>query len=162
MPVLNRFQIQTQGDRIRVIDADESSYDGTVDWAVAHRVAGGPAGPKAMSARLREPRMERARTASANQEPGRELASAVPESPGAVLALPFQAEGTNRTLNQRVRIEGQLVWVGKNGRSAADSGSVQAWLSNSTVLGHVVVGEKSRFDLDAAPAPDASAGRAGR
>lgn len=117
LPVLNRFEMQATGDRLRVVDADGSVYEGQV------------------------------RSAGAQE-------------------MPFLAEGTNRTLNQKVRIDGRLVWTGQDqrtGRAAEPLGmDMGVWLNNSTVQGRAMVGENSRFDLNALPQAPAGSQESGR
>jgi hypothetical protein len=63
--------------------------------------------------------------------------------------LPFRVEGTNRTLNQLVRVDGRLGGVSRGGTPSDGAGASFTWLSNATVRGQGVVGGTERFELNA-------------
>jgi type II secretory pathway pseudopilin PulG len=162
VPVLVNFQVQQNGNAVRVVDADGSVYDGSLlpESAVAQNEpapAAAPAPPVTTPAQV-----ERAKT-SASQD----------ESQTAQNYF-FRVTGMNRTLKQNVVFAGNLLaiantttnlqqsFVGSGGLGGGRSdvvGQLQSALtnqnqlpwSNSRIVGTAVIAETNNIGINALP-----------
>jgi type II secretory pathway pseudopilin PulG len=157
-PVLAHFQLQQNGDAIRIVDQDGSVYTGSlVPAAVASQSARlQPEGiPSAQSAGLRP---------GASGGGGAANVSLQPE----VKNVLFRVAGTNRTLDQTIVFDGSLIMminaptnatqpaaVGGGTAGQFEPGAVprrERLLSISRIEGAAVIGHTNRIEVNAVPA----------
>lgn len=167
-PVLDRFRMESAGDRLRIIDADGSIYEGIAhfsgtsvarDKVVSRPVApvrspvdagGATPGKQGLALARPGPDALEARTAVVVAAPRAEVHAA---------ELSFEAQGTNNTVNQLVRIEGRLIFTNQAvallppGLSTAVAGpqSLAFWISNSVVRGQATIGGRNQIEVNARP-----------
>jgi hypothetical protein len=159
--VLNSFQFEQNGPRIRIVDADGSIYEGAIEQ---------PAG----QSNLRADTLQAAKptVAENNQLPGENHNAAVAGTRAAgapaLQNFLFTASGTNRSLNQAVVFHGnyiadtntvQLGTSNSQARvqqsSAAPNAATrpnQLQLPNALVQGRAVIGGSNRLEINAVPA----------
>jgi hypothetical protein len=176
-PVLASFQLEQVGDRVVITDADGSVYEGRIQLATQsqQQFAQNRRASRARSAMSRGP-TSRQVTTQAGEFVWREkdIAGKREESHAAQQELFFAASGMNRSLNQRVIVNGTLsspadgaLAYGRAGRGTMTFGGMIARDSNApagTVSGsNAVMTEGGQIVLRAGPiapvpaAPQASA-----
>ena len=160
--VLNSFQLVQNGRQIRVVDADSSVYDGAIEQPPTEDAAkrGVPLSTTATDLKKNiQPELKRSVTAATADE---------------VLATQgtfFRVAGTNRTLNQLVVFEGNLlattnqaneIVVGarlSTDQSAAAPGRQSLpqkahQTSNGLIRGQATIGSSNRIEINAAQVPE--------
>jgi len=156
--VLNSFRLEQSGQRIRIVDADNSIYEGQIE---------GPKQEPAVSGKL------------VNETPAVELKKAQPTAVDETRAgggqdgvagasgqnVWFRVSGTNRTLNQAVMFVGNLI-VDTNAANSVVTGVTlapqtsavpaqnaplqnQLLFQNTRVQGQVMIGASNRIEIDA-------------
>jgi len=160
--VLDSFSVEQSGDQITVVDADGSKYSGNVQIAAVNEENGFAAkqtSPVAQSTRLAAAAPQRRELVTTN--------AALAFSNGiqqqiAAQNFYFRVTGTNRTLNQAVVFNGNLVantnaiLLGNTVNSPAfqqvqPQVMQQLPLSNSRITGRAAVGGKGEIEINAAP-----------
>lgn len=165
-PLLERFRVESRGNQIRIIDADGSVYEGRLVASASRAVspdygaASAPARPIGI-----------ARNGAAAPRPGLSgpgPAAGGPSSQERALArsdarapaeLSFEAAGTNRSINQSVRIAGRFVVTNAFSSNPADSGgttrgvpeSFQHLIRNSMLRGQAVLDGRRTIAISAVP-----------
>ena len=171
-PLLERFRVESRGNQIRIIDADGSVYEGRL-VASAPRAVSPDDGAASAPARP----MRIARNGAAAPRPGlsgpgpgeggpsseeRALARSdarAPASAPAPAELSFEAAGTNRSINQSVRIAGRFVATNAFSSHPANSGgtargvpeSFQHLIRNSMMRGQAVLDGRRTIAISAVP-----------
>jgi hypothetical protein len=156
--VLNSFQLVQNGRQIRVVDSDDSIYDGAIEQPEE-------------AARREIAVLTTATDLKKNIEPKTKriegvVAATTGEAPAAQ-NLFFRVSGTNRTLNQLVLFEGKLLTqtnqtndIRVDAKSAADQStavgrqslSQKAQQAPGTVIrGQATIGSSNRIEINAAP-----------
>lgn len=137
-PVLNSFEFEQRGNRLRVVDDDGSTYSGSIEPAVARNL-------RLAAASLREEKANKT----------------VPETPQNYTFLVF---GTNHTLKQPVvfsgnlMVETNLVSTLSGLSDVTNPASINYHpgsppvLLNSTISGKAQVGSSAVFQINAVPA----------
>lgn len=136
-PVLQDFAFERHGDKVRIVDADGSTYEGVVLPL-----------PTAQA-----PAVEVATTAKVNQE--HQDADVRSAQPGSIPAgYGFTARGLNRKLNQLVEFRG--TWQPGSGQPS-DLPALQAAIRKDVLFKTQDVGkqEKASFSTPSAPANEA-------
>jgi len=152
-PVLTEFDFEQTGDRVRVVDADGSVYDGQI--------------LEAARADFDDGTKDRARRDAVTNTTLRQAPRQSTPAQGADANAPawnFRASGTNRTLQQPVTINGVLYGVSSNraGQAAAPARGLQRQTQQATqqsastaqgpvqrIQGRVQVGAGAETQLDA-------------
>jgi len=150
-PVLAHFQVQQNGNAIRVVDADGSVYDGSLQ----------PEGAVAQNA-----------PAPAQVEKAKEITSR--DESQAAQNVSFRVSGTNKTLKQNVVFTGNLLAIsdekkylpqsfgGSSGLAGGGGGggnqiqsppTNQLSWSNSRIAGTAVVADTNSIEINAVPLP---------
>jgi len=113
LPPLSSFDVEQNGEQIRIFDADGSVYEGqlTTDAESAPRLAGGSIAEKAKRD-LKDVADERLQSGQRAVQLREQFAEH---------DRPFQAMGTNRSLNRAVVINGRLISAA-SAESKADAG----------------------------------------
>ncbi len=144
-PVLNSFELERNGDRIRIIDADGSVYEG--------QLLAGAEAAKQSGAEKRVPvKME------SQDEKAADLSKSLADAPAkrdlsgpaAASSFSFRASGDNRTLGQRVEIEATLT-----SPVVADAESALKEASNRNAPAPATAPAAAPVAAPAAPAPAA-------
>lgn len=150
--VLNSFQFQQAGQVVRIIDADGSTYAGQLQ--VIEAPAQAQAAGQAQVLEEREKRLQAGATRGMVRE-----ADVYQLQPGQTLF--FRAVGTNRSLNQKVVVDGaflnyqQVPVAGARekqvaAKPASQSGPLQ--LDQLRIQGRAVIGGNSEIPINAVPA----------
>ncbi len=168
LPVLHRFRIEGDGETIRIVDADGSIYEGallaaakpmmeTVEVGVAFR------GGRTAHERSAAPGARAARNGFKAGEPS--VGAPATRGPASVESRPglqdfaFEVRGTNRSLNQSVRLSGQFVLTNRSIASPAQverraDGPVDPFkdlVRQSAVHGQAVLGDGRILQIHATP-----------
>ena len=151
--VLQSFQVQQIGRQIRVMDADGSVYDGSIE-------------PKATGELAKRSLVVQTTTADLKKNPAPKLAGSgsAGETPQNVF---FRVAGTNRTLNQLVVFDGTFVAntnrtndVVPGAKQEGDRSNVapqqnrplqSQQLLNAPIQGLATIGERNRVQINASP-----------
>jgi hypothetical protein len=154
VPVLANFQVQQNGNAIRVVDADGSVYDGSLlpESAVAQN---GPAPAATPAPPVTAPaQVERAKTIATRDE------SQTAQN------YFFRVTGTNRTLKQNVVFAGNLLAISNattnwqqsfGGSGGLGGGQLQSVLTNqlpwssSRIAGTAVIANTNNIEINAVP-----------
>jgi hypothetical protein len=146
-PVLAEFDFEQTGNRVRVVDADGSVYDGLIEDAV-----------KAGDNSKERARRDAAQTVEVRKAVTKQTVLAE-SAPADAPAWNFRASGTNRTLQQAVTINGVFYANSTNlgGPAAQTRGALQTTpqQANATlppaqrIQGRVQVGAGAETQLDA-------------
>ena len=154
VPVLTEFDLEQTGNRVRVVDADGSVYDGQILEAAK---ADFDDGTKDLARRDAVPATALKKATPRQSSPAE---SADADAP----AWNFRASGTNRTLQQSVTINGVLYGVSTNraGQVAGPARGLQSQTQQATqqsantaqrpvqrIQGRVQVGVGTEIQLDA-------------
>jgi hypothetical protein len=141
--VLANFQVEQTGDRVRIVDADGSVYEGNL---------------AAMQTEREKDAMER--KGSGLQKSSKE-AGAKESAFGELVngqSYRFRVAGTNRTVNQLVVFEGNLVAVtnaiaqsAEGSKSAAMGGENR--VPTSSIQGRARIGVSNEIEINALPVP---------
>jgi len=103
LPVLNSFELEQTGSRVRIVDADGSVYEGRIDPAEAPKdLAENRRAVSASGVLTQAPAVQPA--AAANAGMGQTI-----DNDASAASYNFRAVGTNRTLNQRVVFSGNYM-----------------------------------------------------
>ncbi len=146
--VLQEFEVQQFGNRLRLVDRDGSTYLAEVSAAPpAPAPAPVTASPTATGLGRR-----------ATRAPD----SPAPEGRGAKTAtdtLFFNAVGTNRTLQQRVVFDGRLVFANAQMPPPSldvvltNEAALGIWLDNARIEGEAIIGDRTHIRIEATPTP---------
>jgi hypothetical protein len=97
--LLNSFQFEQSGDHIRIVDGDNSVYEGQVITTAAANLAFGEPAPAPAEKRQ----------LSVSDQRSKDMKQANESAGGALLAVSFRVLGTNITAKQLVTIEATLI-----------------------------------------------------
>jgi hypothetical protein len=168
--ILQDFQLEPLGERMRITDADGSVYEGPIHGSPATqgRVARGvlPAAPPPAAAQDKEAGRSGVDGAQASRAPppvqeGSTPAATLEQSAAATQEAPlsFTATGMNRSSRQRVVFSGRLVLT--NTQAIAPAGqqttpdsaanALRLMLNNSVVEGQAIIGRRTQVQVRAAP-----------
>ncbi len=140
--VLNNFQLEQNGNQIRIVDNDGSVYEGTLLADARDEGA-----ERRLNAAL-----PRARTSAVDAE--NNTLQALDYEKQVRQNFRFAASGTNLSLRQRVTIDGELVAATEANKDSDQQLKAKAQsevqLSNSRVVGRAVVADGQQVELDAA------------
>jgi hypothetical protein len=143
--VLNKFQVEQQGNEIRVLDADGSTYTGKIEQG-------------AKSAELES--RTTARRDFAKQAP-KYAAKAVSENKSAIAQSSFRATGFNVSLKKTLVFEGNYAAPSQQQRAPAtfnDKERAESSRDQARIVGTVRVNGEAPVEVDAiAETPDAAA-----
>ena len=162
--ILNSFELEQNGNQVRITDADGSVYEGQFYFGVTESMER-LAEAKADAEDLKKTKLNTAQPAQ-EVEAGRRGGQILPAAQNVF----FRATGTNRNLNQRVVINGSLLAAtnssvmpyNQNLRQSASSAapkvlpqSIQPGrpLTNQRIQGKAVIGGSNEFQINAVPAP---------
>jgi len=172
--VLEDFQIEVANGKLRLLDSDGSVYEAVLaqvahtadesSWQTARLDAVPPRPKTATGTALAEtgsaPTPGRF-GARARMQAEKGLASQTSVAPDVLSsnAIPFVAQGINRTLNQSIAIHGSIVLPMELGRQInrqsdlvdSDPATLKALLQNAIVQGRVVIDASNQFELNATP-----------
>ena len=164
--VLNSFQLEQNGQQIRIIDADGSTYEGQIE---------GPQTESVLRAKFSDTtvaeELSKRQAGGALRRQNRAL-----QNDGATIAgqnVWFQAAGTNRTLNQPVLFWGNLSITDTNAPNANAVNGIRAGVTlapqsgafpaqnappqnqlqfqNSRIQGQATIGASNRIEINAVP-----------
>ncbi|MBK9139025.1 MAG: hypothetical protein IPM17_09725 [Verrucomicrobia bacterium] len=146
--VLQEFEVQQFGNRLRLVDRDGSTY-------LAEVSAAPPAAAPAL--------VTASPTATGlRRQAARAPDSLAPEGQGTKTAndtLFFNAVGTNRTLQQRVVFNGRLVFANPQMPPPSldvvltNEAAFGIWLDNARIEGEAVIGDRTQIRIEATPTP---------
>ena len=162
--VLNSFQVEQNGRQLRVVDADGSVYDGAIEAPVSGEATRRSVSLQMSAADLKKNAEEKLAGGAA--------ASNLAAVPGVDRLVPqnilFRVAGTNRTLNQLVVFEGNILanmtqtngvspvaeWIADH--PAANAPQRGTWLQrqplpSGLIQGQATIGESNRIQINAAP-----------
>jgi hypothetical protein len=160
--VLNAFQLVQSGRQIRIEDADGSTYVGNVE------TDGSPPALQAPERRTSSVELPRSAVEMKRQSASSAVAPQTASQPFQNVA--FRVTGTNRTLNQLVVFQGNLltttgslasIQAGNSGRGVQSNQPVllqagqalnlqnQLQLLNARVQGQALIGDNERIEIDA-------------
>jgi len=159
--LLNNFRFEQNGNTVRLIDADDSVYEGQFQALPAS--AASPSldertktvpGKDAIIASPQGTYTPRLSAASRSEQQQSGLSSASPLTN----EFPFTARGTNKTTRQSVVVYGRLVVTNltdgfsrQRQQLPAIANQNQSPLNNVLVQGRVVIGSRTQMDLNAIP-----------
>jgi hypothetical protein len=159
---MNTFDLELTGDRVQIIDSDGSIYSGQVVTQGVSRLAkAAPTKPLAPAIQIK----------TTGGEISRQTGAAAPTVSPGISGTPefhFRVAGTNRSLNQPLVINGQLLRVAETPmpadglslalpssspilRSNALARKVQAPHPTLRFLGQAVIGQTNRLEINAVP-----------
>jgi type II secretory pathway pseudopilin PulG len=145
--VLDSFQVEQNGNALRVIDNDGSTYDGNIVSTEAETAAGAGFG---LADKLDEKAADRKKVSA-----GELSYKAVQNSPSQNYF--FRVAGTNRTLKQQVVFTGNFVsttnavQLGTPPTASQQVQNFQFFINNSTIVGKAQVEKNSEINVNAVP-----------
>ena len=131
-PVLTSFEVEQNGNELRVVDNDGSVYAGQLQPSQS-KTKSTLAAP-AKSGLFKPP------TSNATESAAAKFSATPPTGPGLYF---FRVVGTNQSLNQRVEFTGNVM---------TPSNTLSPALFNSRISGRARVGDKKEFPVNAVPA----------
>ena len=156
--VLNSFRLEQSGQRIRIVDADNSIYEGQIEGSKQEPAVLGKLVNETPAVELKK-----AQPAAADETRAREFPDGVAGASGQNVW--FRVAGTNRTLNLAVMFVGNLI-VDTNAANGVATGVTlapqtsavptqnaplqnQPLFQNTRVQGQVMIGASNRIEIDA-------------
>ncbi|HRZ37503.1 MAG TPA: hypothetical protein P5534_14225 [Candidatus Paceibacterota bacterium] len=168
LPVLRRFRIEGDGETIRIVDADGSVYEGTLLAAAKPMMETVEVGTALRGRRTAQegavpPGARAARKGFTAGQP--RMAAPPTQGPTSVGSrsdlkdLAFEVRGTNRSLNQSVRLSGQFVLTNRpiasptqiERRADGLLDSFKDLVRQSAVQGQAVLGDGRILQINATP-----------
>jgi hypothetical protein len=131
--LLNSFQFEQKGDRIQIVDGDNSVYEGQV-------VTAAPATPKQAAPAAAETEMRRSLMIEQKSKETKQVNEAAAST---LLPVSFRASGTNVTTKQLVIIEATLMPLSQESKTAELAGELARAQSVSALGAAVKVGPPS-------------------
>ncbi len=158
-PVLNAFVMEQAGQEVKFIDDDGSTYSGQLRTAQVEVLNGFlPAKPAVVGGGGVTRTLEDIKFQAAQQKVGADREAGVSQNSQNFF---FRAVGTNRTLNQAVVFDGNLLIQNESGASQSQTMPVQnksnaarqqALFPNVQINGRVTIGGRSEQEINAVPA----------
>jgi hypothetical protein len=155
--VLQTFRIEQTGRQIRLLDADGSVYDGAIEQAPTEEAAN-RSGRRLSAAELMK---------DAGPKLAKSVSAVTAGAPATAQNVFFRVAGTNRTLNQFVVFQGNLLAYANptnaivagaqssvNQAPAAQAAGAlqnQSPLSNALIQGQATIGGSNRIEINASP-----------
>jgi hypothetical protein len=157
-PVLNSFQFETSGDLVQITDADGSVYSGQIVGLADAVTPPAEAKAKEQAAPERQRANESIGTTAATANRRANIVQL--NQSAAAQTVFFRVQGTNRTLQQPVEFEGNLLLPAPGNQQIQNAVQLQqqqaptpTLLQQGQIQGRAIIGGRTQLDVRAGATP---------